>query len=108
MTQKIICCIHDKKSDTFEGFMAYNNTNEALRSFQATCEQNETFKKWPEDFQMVLVAKISYENGEINENGEITKKGHFDKLTEYYTPIAEALDFVVKKAEEHAETPAED
>lgn len=92
--QKIICCVQDKKSDLYEGFTIYNNTNEALRSFQATCENNDTFKKWPEDFRLVLIGKITYENGEINEKNEITKKAQFKELTGFYTPLAEATDFI--------------
>lgn len=94
--QKIICAIHDKKSDLFEGFMVYNNTNEALRGFQMACEQNETFKKWPEDFRLVLICKINWKNGEINQLNEITQKAHFEKTQDFATPIAEATDFVKK------------
>lgn len=101
--QKVLCAVHDKKSDMFEGFVVYNNTNEALRSFQMTCEQNETFKKWPEDFQLILVAKLNYVNGKMNEKNEIVEKGHFEKTQEYFTPIAEATDFVKKNETLHVD-----
>lgn len=97
MNYKIITCIHDKKSDLFDAFIVHNNTNDALRSFEMACQQNETFKKWPEDYQLVLVSRISYENGELNEKGEIQKQSQLTKSELISTVIAEAKDFVKKE-----------
>lgn len=92
--KKYICCIHDKKADVYEGFMMFDNLSQATRSFQQGCEQVDTFKKWPEDYQLILVAQINYENGEINEKGEIVKKAKFLPFKEHKIVIAEAKDFV--------------
>lgn len=94
MNKKIICCVHDKKADVFEGFMIYNNASEAVRSFEMTCNQNDTFKKWPEDFQFVLVGMINFENGEINAQNEITKKGQILDVFKNNVVLAEAKDFI--------------
>ena len=96
MNKKVICCVHDKKSDTFEGFFIYNNPSEAIRSFEMTCQKNETFQKWPEDFQFVQVGHIFYENGEIKEDGEIKKEGNIEKLSLAITLLAEAKDYIKK------------
>lgn len=105
MNKKIICCVHDKKSDVFEGFMIFNNSNEAIRSFEMTCQQNETFKRWPEDFQFVHVGIITFENGEINEKNEITKQGKIANVLPNILVLAEAKDFVQKETQKN-EKPA--
>lgn len=96
--------MHDKKSDVFEGFMIFNNTNEAIRSFEMTCSQNETFRKWPEDFQFVHIGAIYYENGEINEKNEITKTGKITDFKGNVVILAEAKDFVKPEKTENAKT----
>jgi len=92
--KKYICCIHDKKADVYEGFMMFDNLSQAVRSFQQGCEQVDTFKKWPEDYEMILVCVIKYENGEIDDKGNVTKKGQFLPAEELYTVIAQAKEFV--------------
>ena len=94
MSKKIICCVHDKKSDVYEGFMVFNNTNEAIRSFEITCQQNETFKKWPEDFQFIHVGAIFYTPGEIDEQGNIVQKSEIKNIDKAILVLAEAKDFV--------------
>lgn len=74
--------------------MIFNNTQEAIRSFEITCQQNDTFKKWPEDFQFIHVGEVLFENGEINEKNEITKKGKINNVAATILVLAEAKDFV--------------
>lgn len=97
MEKKYIFCIHDKKSDSFDGFMVLNNVNEASRAFQNVCESNGTFNKWPEDFELVLVGAINYVPGEINEKGKITQKAELKELKPYFAVLAQAKDFVAIK-----------
>lgn len=84
--KKELYCVHDKKSNTYDGFVLYNNAAEAVRSFQMACEKNEVFNKWPEDFQLVKVLEIEY--GEKGFKNEVVV-------------MAEAKDFVVKKTTEN-------
>lgn len=66
--KKELYCVHDKKSETYDGFVLYSNIVEATRSFQMACENNEVFKKWPEDFQLVKVLEFCYnEKGFLND-----------------------------------------
>lgn len=97
MHKKYICCVHDKKSDIFNGFMLFENMTQALRSFQMACEQDQSFQKWPEDFQFVLVGTIEYEDGTIDENNEIVKEANFKEIKQKVTVLAEAKDFVAIK-----------
>lgn len=89
MSKKELYCVHDKKSNTYDGFMLFNNSAEAIRAFQMSCEKNEVFRKWPEDFQFVKILEIKY-----NESGFLTD-GHKNETV----VIAEAKDFI-KPAEQ--------
>lgn len=66
MTKKELFCIHDKKSKTYDGFMIFNNLAEAIRAFQISCEKNEVFQKWPEDFEFVKVIEFKYDEQGLN------------------------------------------
>lgn len=76
---KVIYCVHDTKSNSLDGFMMFDNDAQALRAFATTCEQNEVFKKWPEDFEFVKL-------GDINELGKIDQ---IDNRT-----VAKAINYV--------------
>lgn len=71
--------------------------SQAIRSFQQVCEKDETLGKWPEDFCFVLVSKIGYEPGEVNEKGEIIKEAKLQPSKDYLQVIAEAKDFIAIK-----------
>lgn len=85
---KIICCVHDKKGETYDAFMMFNNLAEAMRAFQISCEKNEIFQKWPEDYEFLKCVTIIYQNGE--------EDGGFETAEQSYEPIAQATDFVHK------------
>lgn len=86
MNKKEIYCVYDKKSKNYDGFMLFNNMAEAIRAFQMSCEKNEVFNKWPEDFQFVKVAEIEYDQ---------------DGFENKVIIVAEAKDFVKQKNEEN-------
>lgn len=87
MNRKEIYCVHDKKSNTYDGFMLFNNIAEAVRAFQMSCEKNEVFQKWPEDFQFVKVLAIEYDDEGFKNETQV---------------VAEAKDFVKAKDEKIA------
>lgn len=91
---KYICCIHDKKADTFNTPMMFPNVTTALRSFQQACEKEETLQQWPEEFEFVLICKLSWEPGEINEKGDVIKKAKLNEPKFYNQIIAEAKEYV--------------
>lgn len=76
---KIICAIYDAKSKTYQGYMVLDNETQAVRSFQMACQNNEVFKKWPEDFEM-------------HKLGDITEA----TVTENFKNIAKATYYVDK------------
>ena len=88
---KILFSIYDKKSEKHDGFMVLEEDIQAVRGFSQACEQNQVFKKWPEDFAL-------YKLGEID-----TKKG---LIKSYEKPIklVEATYFVKK---ENGKTPTD-
>lgn len=71
--------------------------SQALRSFQQVCEKDEVLGKWPEDFCFVLVSKIGYEPGEVDEKGNIIKEAKLQNSKDYLQVIAEARDYVAIK-----------
>lgn len=83
--KKILCCVYDKKSKTYDGFMLFDNSAQAVRAFRMTCEKNEVFKNWPEDFRFVKIAEIDQTKGTITNATEI---------------LGEAIHYVEKKNEE--------
>lgn len=101
-----LCCLHDIKSDTYYGFALFPNIANAIRSFQAACEKDETFKRWPEDFEFILIAKIEQVPGEINEKNEVVKATVL-KEPKFYSNqvIAKAVDYVaIAKAKNEKNT----
>lgn len=94
MQKKYICCVHDKKADTFDGFMMFDNISQATRSFQQVCEKNEVFRKWPEDFEFVLVGEIQYQNGTLNEKNEIEEKAEIKELKFHGLILSRAQEYV--------------
>lgn len=105
MNKKYLCCVHDKKSDIYNGFMLFDNMTQALRAFQMACEQDQSFQKWPDDFQFVLVAIIEYENGTLNDKNEIKTEAKFKEIKQKVTVLAEAKDFVaIAKAKDEKNT----
>lgn len=83
--KKELYCVHDKKSNTYDGFMLFNNAAEAIRAFQMSCEKNEVFNKWPEDFQFVKVTEVQYDD-----KGFLNADGYKNEVQ----IVAEAKDFV--------------
>lgn len=99
--KKIITCLHDKKADIFEGFTIHNNTSDALRSFEVACQQSESLKRWPEDYQLLFVGVITFENGEISKDGETKKKGLILDVFKNTMILAEAKDFFQKNEKQN-------
>lgn len=102
---KYIFCIHDKKSETLDGFVVLNNVNEGLRMFEEACEKNPVINKWPEDFAFILVSQISYTNGEIDAKGQKTNEAKLDQVKTHFNIIAEAKDFVKTQAQKNEKNP---
>lgn len=78
---KILCAVYDKKAHIYDGYMIFENQVQAVRAFAKTCEDNEVFKKWPEDFDFYRMAFIFKDTGEVD-----------NKLEK----LASALNFVEK------------
>lgn len=100
-----LCCLHDIKSDSYYGFALFPNIANAIRSFQAACEKDETFQRWPEDFEFILIAKIEQVPGKIDDKGEIIKKAELKEPKFYNNQIlAKARDYVAIAKAKNEET----
>lgn len=65
MTKKYLYAVKDKKANNFDGYMILENDAQAVRGFAQACEQNQVFKKWPEDFELYKLAEIHTETATI-------------------------------------------
>lgn len=66
MSTKILCSIHDTKSQTWTQPAAFHNHAEALRAFTALANDGgTTFGRWPEDYSMYIVGTFNELDGTI-------------------------------------------
>lgn len=86
MTKKYLYAVKDKKANIYDGYAILDNDAQAVRGFAQACEQNDVFKKWPEDFEFYRLAEIHTEMGAILKE----EKPQF---------LASALSFVEKPTE---------
>lgn len=66
----IICAVYDKKAKVLQDPLLFHNEAEAVRVFAQACEKNQTFNKWPEDFQILKLAEIRKDGWEIIANDD--------------------------------------
>lgn len=64
---KILCAVLDKKAKLFESYMTFDYEQAAVRAFQMSCDKNEAFQKWPEDFDFYKIGEIDIETGNMKQ-----------------------------------------
>lgn len=79
----VLVAIKDKKGEDFGPAYTSKNTAIAIRDFSDACQQNQTWKKYPEDFALYLIGKYETKTGKIE---DVEK-----------TLLAEASTFVIKE-----------